>query len=310
MSISKLCGIASLATLLLASAAASMGLDDRFNLLTTILLVSTPYGQTQGTGFFYNRLAPPARPDDPSPQWRAVQSTWLITNRHVVFPRKDAKEQVPSSLIFHLRKKHAGVLAWEPVVLDTTELLKRTLLHPNDGVDVVAIDVHDLLVAKIKSEPDMLQWTSVTPEQFAGNKNIKVESSDDVIIIGYPRGYYDHVNLFPIVKAGIIASRWGAHFDGNPYFLIDAKLFPGSSGSIVVSKPIDIVVKGGQLLFNEEKQFAFLGIYSSRPVQRSAPIEFEDMTIARKTGFGLGIVWYAEAIEEILAAEKRYANPP
>ena len=53
------------------------------------------------------------------------------------------------------------------------------------------------------------------------------------------------MNLFPIVKSGIIASRWKTGFKGKPYFLIDAKLFPGSSGSVVITKPADFVIRNG-----------------------------------------------------------------
>ena len=106
------------------------------------------------------------------------------------------------------------------------------------------------------------------------------------------------MNLFPIVKAGIIASRWGALFRGKPYFLIAAKLFPGSSGSVVVSKPINIVVDKGQVLFSKEKQFALLGTFSASQFWQEDPVQIGDLTITQKSGFDLGIVWYAHIIEE------------
>ena len=112
-----------------------------------------------------------------------------------------------------------------------------------------------------------------------GKNNIEVEASSDVLIAGYPKGFYDHINLFPIVKSGIIASRWGAGFQGQPYFLIDAKLFPGSSGSVVISKPIDLVVKDGQVMLASEKQFAFLGVYSGEPKLQETPVVVGDLTI-------------------------------
>ena len=102
------------------------------------------------------------------------------------------------------------------------------------------------------------------------------------------------------MKSGIVATRWGSNFNGNPFFLIDAKLFPGSSGSIVISKPTDVVVENGQIFHNPEKQFAFLGIYSGEPYQQQQPIEFDDFTLIRKSGFNLGIVWYANLVEEII----------
>ena len=121
-----------------------------------------------------------------------------------------------------------------------------------------------------------------------------------------PRGFYDELNKFPILKSGKLASRHGLNFNGNPYFLIDSKLFPGSSGSVVISEPTDFVLENGNILHSSEKQFAFLGIYSGEPFQQSQPIELDDMTIIRKSGFNVGIVWYGYLVEEILQASITY----
>ena len=83
-------------------------------------------------------------------------------------------------------------------------------------------------------------------------------------------------------------------------------MFPGSSGSIVVSKPQNVAVVDGKLMYAEEKQFVFLGIYSGEPYQESYPIEFEDITITRKLEFNLGIVWYGTLIEEIIKSGKLF----
>lgn len=278
-----------------------MNLNDTFNLLTTPVAASVVGQQSLGTAFFFHRLAPPEDPTKKGPQWRAVQDTWLITNRHAVLLRAGDKELHPETFTFHLRKIVDKSLEWEEVVLPRAQLFERARFHSDPDIDVAAIRVQDLITDRIaKKDAQYLQYYAVSRENFAGENNIDVQASDDVIVVGYPRGFYDEVNLFPIVKAGIVASRWGAHFSGKPYFLIDAKLFPGSSGSIVVSKPIDIVVRGGQLLHSSEKQFAFLGIYSGEPFREGRTIEVEDLIIKQKLGFNVGIVWYAWLVEEII----------
>lgn len=235
------------------------------------------------------------------PGWRAIQDMWLITNRHVLLPKVREKEIAPESFIFSLRKIVDGHLSWESVVLSREQLLQRAKFHADSSVDVAVVRVQDLLLERFaKNDAQYLQPFSVSRENFAGENNINVQASDDVVVTGYPRGYYDEFNLFPIIKGGIVASRWGANFGGKPYFLIDAKLFPGSSGSVVVSKPIDIAVRDGQVLHAKEKQFAFLGIYSGEPFLEGRTIEAEDLTIKQKLGFNLGIVWYAWLVEEII----------
>lgn len=273
-----------------------MKIDDRFHGITTLLAVNTTHSQIQGTGFYYMHLG--LKNGDKS-QWREAKNQWLVTNRHVVLPKVNNNEIIPDSFSFHLRKIDGNTIKWEPLILNRDELIKRTKLHPDPKVDVCIIDVLDLLKEKIKSGT-YARWDAVSKENFPGNNNIEVEVSDDAVVIGYPRGFYDKINLFPIVKSGIIASRWGAYFNGKPYFLIDAKLFPGSSGSIVVSKPQNIAIKNGNLMYAKEKQFSFLGIYSGEPF-----IEFDDITITRKFGFNVGIVWYGHLIEDIIKKETK-----
>lgn len=208
---------------------------------------------------------------------------------------------MPTSFVFHMRQIIGDRLKWDPISLETQELLKRAKCHSNPSVDICMVTVLDLVTAKLKSDAKYIQWVSVGKEDLPGSSKIAVAASDDIVVAGYPRSFYDQVNLYPIIKAGIIASRWGSNFNGNPYFLIDAKLFPGSSGSIVVSKPIDMVVSGGKVFTSKEKQYAFLGIYSGEPFLKEQPVELDDIIIMRKLGFNLGIVWYGYLIEEIIA---------
>jgi hypothetical protein len=280
-----------------------MNLNDTFHVISTLIEICAPGVKEQGSAFFYNQLGT----KDPLKEKQnvKVEATWLITNRHVVLPKINGKEVIPDSVTFYLRKSIDERYNWEPITISKAELLKRAKFHQNDKVDVCAIRVLDLLIEKIKDSEDYLQWGGISSEQHLGKNNIFPEASDDAIVIGYPRGFYDWENLYPIIKSGIIASKWGANFNGNPYFLIDAKLFPGSSGSIVVLKPTNLTTnKNGQLFFSEEKQFAFLGIYSGELFQEDKPFETDELTIILKKRFNLGIVWYGILIDEIIANGK------
>lgn len=272
--------------------------NDAFHGISTLVMATTPYGQSQGSAFFYQKLG--SKDPTKDAQWRTIEKNWLVTNRHVVLPKINGQESVPDTFSFHLRRIEKDKLVWEPITLNKDELLRRALFHKVPDVDICIIDILDLITERFKNNENYMSWYAVNNEQLPGNNNISVEVADDAVIIGYPRGYYDDVHLYPIVKSGIIASRWGAPFKGRPYFLIDAKLFPGSSGSIVVSKPQEITIADGKIMYAKEKQFAFLGIYSGEPFLQENPIDLDDMTIIRKKGFDLGIVWYGYLIDEII----------
>ena len=280
-----------------------MKTDDAFHAITTLISTSIPDGHSQGSGFFYQRLAPAEKPGEPG--WRTIEKTWLVTNRHVAFPIVSGKENVPDSFSFHLRRVDARKLCWEPVTLTRTDLLDRALVHSNPAVDVCVIEMLDILTEKAKSG-NLATWDAVHSGQLPGKNNIFPEVSDDAIVIGYPRGFYDDVNLFPIVKSGVIATKWGAPFKGDPCFLIDAKLFPGSSGSIVITKPTDLAFVDGQLMHAKEKQFCFLGIYSGDWKWQEEPIEFDDLVITRKSSFNVGTVWYGSLVDDIIAGGRSH----
>ena len=61
--------------------------------------------------------------------------------------------------------------------------------------------------------------------------------------------------------------------------------------------------------YAKEKQFAFLGIFSSEPFAEQTPIELEDLTITRRSSFNLGIVWYGHLVEEIVNGGVRFGKP-
>ena len=284
-----------------------MDLDSKLHNMTTLILTTTPQGAVaQGTGFFY-RVSDQADPGGPEYQWVRTD-IWVITNRHVVMPNVNGAETNPLSITIHLRRWDAlGRLQWAPVVISGDDIRERVKLHPNERVDVAAIDVTKPLAQELDSNKDQFTYASpfcLSRGLLARNnaKEIRIEASSDVLVVGYPRGFYDNVNLFPIVKSGIVASRWGAEFQGDPCFLIDAKLFPGSSGSVVISKPIDLTIKDGQLfvLKNDEKAFALLGVFSGEPQTQSQPVAVGDLTITQTLEYGVGVVWYADVIEELL----------
>ena len=282
-----------------------MDLDSKLNHMTTLIVTKTPHKTVQGSGFFYSVSDLPD-PDGPKYQWVGMD-LWLITNRHVVMPKVNGVETHPSAITVHLRRWDAsGRPEWAPVVLSGDDIKGRVRVHPDERVDVAGINLSELFGQEIESNKDRFTYASpfcLDRDFLACNKKeIRVEASSDVLVVGYPRGFYDNVNLFPIVKSGIVASRWGAGFRGDPCFLIDAKLFPGSSGSVVISKPIDMVMKDGRLLVlkNDEKAFALLGVFSGEPLTQTEPVTVGDLTIAQTLEYGLGVVWYAETIEELL----------
>lgn len=274
--------------------------DTQLFCMTTIIECVCGTIMSQGSGFFYNDLAP-ADPDKAGPQWRQVMGTWLITNRHVAFPKINDKEMIPDAFTFNLRRTTGNKIEWVPITLSKDELLKRTRIHHDDNIDVVAIKIDDLII-KLSQTPQgkgIISPGSITSDNLPQNSPLQIDVTSDIVIASYPKGFYDIVNKFPVVKSGIVASFWGADFNGLPQFLVDAPLLPGSSGGVVISKPTNMAVIDGRIMHNNIKQFVLLGVYSGEPLYTNR-IEVDNMVIIQNKSFGLGNVWYSKLIPEII----------
>ena len=83
----------------------------------------------------------------------------------------------------------------------------------------------------------------------------------------------------------MIASSYPVHFNQHPYFLIDAYLHEGTSGSPVFSSPENLLTndKG---VFHSEFTY-FLGIHSAEHIVDEEPLS-------------LCVVWYPSVILEII----------
>ena len=285
-----------------------MTVDQKILGMTTLIKSqSKTYGYTsQGSGFFYSELADePTGPvnEEKHLGWYKIEGGWLVTNRHVILnkvsnPDGTSIEVLPDIFQFFIRELSNGRIEWIPVTLSKEELKKRTKGHINPRVDVAIIKVEDLiteLVLKNKGTqllPPSILTNRDLPEKFP----VQLEATSDVIICSYPLEFYDRYNKFPIIKSGIIASSWKSYFNGEPLFLVDAKLFPGSSGGLVLSKPVDVALIDGKLSYSKEKQFALLGVYSGQYMYNTQDKYGKE----QKEAFGLGMVWYSHLIPEII----------
>lgn len=92
----------------------------------------------------------------------------------------------------------------------------------------------------------------------------------------------------------MISSKWKLNYRRNPVFLIDAKLFPGSSGRIIISHPHTYELNSGDIDF-----FLFLGIYSGEYLN-SEKVEIDDLTIIKKESYNTGIIWYSDLLNDII----------
>jgi hypothetical protein len=255
---------------------------------TLVRTIDRQGNDNQGTGFFFRKLTPQIHHKDFYYEDREVIGNWIITNRHVVLLEdENGQEYLPESLYFHFPETTGR---WKPVKLLKEDLKNRLLVNSNKIIDVVAIDILNLKYHSGISEDDM-----------PNNRHIDVPLGCDILAVGYPEEFYDEVNKFPIVKSGIVSSPYDLDFNGEPKYLIDAKLFQGSSGSLILSKPIKTYeVKGGTFYEKSSDELVFLGIYSGAPYIEKNTIETGNLIIIKREDYNLGIVWHPKTVLETI----------
>ena len=152
---------------------------------------------------------------------------FLVTNRHVVEGKREAKlsfiqKDVDNQPIF-------GIL-FEQTFNNFEEIWT---FHPEDYIDV-AITPLSPIIQFAEQTGKKIFFKSVGPDIVPSAEDLKQSDAiEEIVFVGYPYGLWDSSNLLPIVRKGITATPIVIDFRGKKQFLIDASVFPGSSGSPV-----------------------------------------------------------------------------
>jgi len=203
---------------------------------------------------------------------------YLVTARHVV--KDDATQHFPDSLLVSL---HANATALEqrndlPVPL-YKDGVPQWFQHPRfDRADVVAIAIND---------PHALSQHFVGTFQRDDIVGMDQELplGEQVFILGFPLGFHDTYNNLPIVRGATMASSFSHPFKNEPYFLTDARLHRGMSGSPVIYRP--------EPPPGNAPDWRLLGIHTSA-------LDVSDRDPGLDERLALNMTWYAALLPEML----------
>jgi hypothetical protein len=188
-------------------------------LFTTTLIQGT---STAGTGFVFNALSG----GDVYPV--------LVTNKHVAMtPGRGSFSMFPA-------RGDGQPLLGERVNFTHDDLSSLWVGHPTPDVDLAAMLVGPFVnLSAQQGKPVFFRavGADICPSDDVVDD---LDAIEPVTFVGYPNALYDKVNLTPIARRGHTATPIHLDYNGLPSFLIDASVFPGSSGS-----PVFVVQEGG-----------------------------------------------------------------
>lgn len=233
-------------------------------MVESILLAATrvstfagPLALTSATGFFFER----------------GERLFLITSRHVVFDERSS----------HLPDRLELIIHTDATDLTRTAVMSLRLYEGGKAIWRQGRDAGgEVDVAAIELDCSVLPASAVmyrfSPAHLQQNL-AELQVSAPINVVGFPLGFYDTVHNLPVVRHGAIASAFGVRFQGEGYFLTDARTHRGMSGAPVVLRTGDT----GPL------PWKLLGVHASGLDMRDRDREVDD-------SLGLNIAWYADIL--------------
>ena len=215
---------------------------------------------------------------------------YLVTNRHVVVDEEDDHYPDELRLRLHTTQGDLRCNADHSIALHDQEGRPIWLQHPSQGetIDIVAIPLdEDQITSRFFVKA--LRPANHVPQ------DVTVPIGQDVLVIGYPLGFHDTVHNLPIVRNALMASVYPVPFEGRPLVLIDARLHRGTSGSPVLTKATNVILRtdGGGSITDRFVHF-LIGVHS-------ATLDLPGRDPKRDEPLGLNAVWFASLIPEIIA---------
>ena len=213
---------------------------------------------------------------------------FLVTSRHVLID--EPSRHHPNRIEIELHN-------------DTTNLTRSTgwsVLLYRDGKSMWhqgkdaggEIDVAVLELDRSALPPSTM-LRCFTPAHLQGSLQ-EVEVGSHLLIVGFPLGFHDALHHLPVVRHAVIASAFGIRFQGQGYFLTDARTHRGTSGAPVVMR--DPGADPGL-------PWKLLGVHSSRMDVGSRDKRVDE-------SLGLNCAWYADILMTLTEAAPWPDQPP
>ena len=257
--------------------------------------------ETRGSGFLLLRQI-----SGDAAAKRYSYQVLLITNKHMLPPEHGSCKQVN----VRVTVRTGTEIQIKDVPIDIIDKQGRYLpsvaLHPDPLVDVAAINIsEDLQNANAGFLEDVLKTHQALTTDLLINRSDMKEAAigigTQIYMLGFPGGVYDARNAQPILRIGVIATEPENDYSFDPAmsaqahlpspipgFLIDANVFPGSSGSMVIRRTN--IVPGVSMGGKRSIPY-ILGI-----VADSIPIN----DIWGTSRMGLGVVFGADTIRQTI----------
>ena len=232
----------------------------------------------------------------------------LITNRHVVEGFNKIRIFLPTeSNIWKGTPARTRALCFD-------QIEQIVYYHDNPNIDLAAILLRPILDKNVNDGSSIYLKDITLNEIIADENEMQLRFVEDVLVVGYPQGMWDHTRNLPLFRRGVTASPAMLDYNGESKFLIDCAIYPGSSGSPVFLYSFPTYVESGEFKIGEH--YALLGVVSAF-VNHNVEGRVEEIAISTagkitKSNIpsNLGVVIKAREILALAEVISRQGMPP
>lgn len=202
---------------------------------------------------------------------------FLVTSRHVLI---DAPSQhFPDRVEIELHTDAANMAASTGLSIPLYREGRSVWSAGTDTAGLVDVATVELDRAAL---PATAVYRAFTPEHLVPS-GMAVEVGAALLVVGFPLGFHDALHHMPVARSAIVASSYGLRFQGQGFFLTDARTHRGTSGAPVVMRVPRPRAEMHAL------PWRLLGVHSSR-----MDVGSRDATLDE--ALGLNCAWYADIL--------------
>lgn len=216
---------------------------------------------TNASGFFFERGS----------------RLFLVTSRHVMFDRPS--RHFPDRIEIELHIDPANIAKSTGFSIPLYRNGKSLWRQGQDSAGEIDVAVIELERSAL---PPTAVYRAFTPAHLH-DPNRQVEVGSSVLVVGFPLGFHDTLHHLPVVRQAGIASSFGLRFQGEGYFLTDARTHRGGSGAPVVMRLPDHASAYGDL------PWLLLGVHSARLDVGTRDLKLDE-------ALGLNCAWYSDIL--------------
>ena len=215
---------------------------------------------TNASGFFFER----------------EERLFLVTSRHVMIdkPTKHYPDRIEIELHIDTTNLADSIGFSIPLYRDGKSIWRQGT-DSAGGIDVAVIEIERAAL------PDTALYRAFTPAHLQDSLD-EIEAGSALLIVGFPLGFHDTLHHLPVVRQAVIASSFGLRFQGQGYFLTDARTHRGTSGA-------PVVMRDRMSHSDGELPWKLLGVHSAR-------MDMKTRDLVEDESLGLNCAWYADIL--------------